>query len=760
MVYRFDQFEIDDWEFRFSDDHAPVSVEPKALRLLIYLIQNRSRLVRKQELLDKVWPDAMVTESALTREIVLLRKALSEDSRVPRYIETVPTVGYRFVAKVTALEQPPEEAPALGESASASRNPSLIWTAASVLLLAAVGASAFVYLHHGKRVLTEQDTVVLADVENSTGDPVFDETLRQGMAVQLGQSPYLSLIEDDRIQQVLREMGQPADARLTPAIAREICERTASAAVLDGSIAPLGSQYILGLRARDCQSGKVLAEEQVQAARKEDVLHALDQVAGRFRTRVGESLSTVEKYDTPLSEVTTPSLEALKAFSLADKKSSEGAWAEALPLYSRAVELDPNFALAYSAMAGIYANFRQRERAAGMLRKAYALRDKVSERERLSIEESYYQYVTGELDKAVSSCMLRLQIYPRDAGAHGYLAGAYRRLGYDEKALEEAREAHRLSPSAGTYLNLAVNYVDVGRLSEAEAVYNEAVERNLVADSLTKSRYYLAFLKGDTAQMSQLAEQARRRPDEDEMLIAEAETEAWYGRWGSAREFVRQAMDSAQAADKPETIADYQAWEALYEADVGDPEQSRKDAMAALKMAPYRNVQEVVALALAKIGDTAAAEKLAAELDQAGPVDTLLQRKWLPSIRAAIALHRNDPAHAIELLQVTSNYERAFGVEVGCPKFPPIYIRGQAWLMLHDGAQAAAEFQKFVDYRTVVRSSPWAMLARLGLARAYATEGDTAKAKVAYQNFLTAWKDADPEIPVLKQAKTEFAKLQ
>ncbi|HVN92485.1 MAG TPA: winged helix-turn-helix domain-containing protein [Terracidiphilus sp.] len=761
MVYRFDQFEIDDREFRFSDDHAPVSIEPKALRLLIYLIQNQSRLVSKQELLDKVWPDAMVTESALTREIVLLRKALNENSRVPRYIETVPTMGYRFVAKVTVLEEPAEAPPAPEKSASAPAKfrASTVWVVASILLLAAVAASAFLYLHHGKRLLTEQDTVVLADFENSTGDPVFDETLRRGLAVQLEQSPYLSLIEDDRIQQVLREMDQPADARLTPEVAREICVRTSSAAVLDGSIAPLGSQYIVGLRARDCQSGKVLAEEQVQAARKEDVLHALDQVAGRFRSRVGESLSTVEKYDTPLVEATTPSLEALKAFSLADKKSSEGAWAEALPLFSRATELDPNFALAYSAMAGTYATFRQRDRAAEMQRKAYALRDKVSERERLSIEEGYYQYVTGELDKVVSSCMLRLQIYPRDAGAHLCLGQVYRRLGHDEKALEEAREAHLLSLNAGTYLNLAVNYVGVGSLDEAEAVYNEAVERNLVTESMTKSRYILYFLKGDTARMSQLAEQARGKPNEDEMFIEEAETEAWYGRWRSAREFARRAMDSAQGAGEPETAADYLAWEALYEADVGDREQSRADAMASLKMAPYRNVQEVVALALAKIGDTALAEKLAAELDQAGPVDTLLQRKWLPSIRAATALRGNDPAHAVELLQAASAYERAYGVEVGCPKFPPVYLRGQAYLMLHDGTRAAAEFQKFIDYRTVVRNSPWATLARLGLARAYAMEGDTTKARAAYEDFLAIWKDADSDIPLLSQARAEYAKL-
>ncbi len=310
MVYRFGQFEVDDREFRLSENEIPVQVEPKVLRLLIYLIENRNRLVRKQELLDKVWPDAMVTENALTRAITLLRKALNDDIRVPRFIETVPTAGYRFIARVTVAADSSAVAPAPpveSTSTSVKLRPSTRWVvASSVLLLAGASACTFLYLHRGKKVLTDQDTVVLADFDNSTGDPVFDSTLRRGMAVQLEQSPYLSLIADDRIQQVLQEMGQPADARLTPAIAREICERTASAAVLDGSIASLGSQYVLGLRAKDCQSGKVLAEEQVQAARKEDVLHALDQMAGQFRTQVGESLATVEKYDTPLQEATRP----------------------------------------------------------------------------------------------------------------------------------------------------------------------------------------------------------------------------------------------------------------------------------------------------------------------------------------------------------------------------------------------------------------------------------------------------------------------
>src|SRR6266702_928735 len=360
MVYRFDQFEVDDREFRLTEDGRPIQLEPKALRLLVYLIEDRNRLVRKQELLDKVWPDAMVTENALTRAIGLLRKALNEDSRTPRYLETIPTAGYRFIANVTtengtstAAAIPPV-APISASAQPAPRPPKRWMLAVAVLLVAVVVAGTFLFFQHNRKVLTATDTVVLADFDNSTGDPVFDGTLRRGTAVQLEQSPFLSLIPDDRIQQVLKEMGQPADARLTPTVAREICERTASAAVLDGSIAPLGSQYVLGLRAKDCQSGKVLAEEQVQAARKEDVLHALDQMAGQFRTQVGESLATVEKYDTPLLEGTTPSLEALKAFSVGLHKSETGAHVEALPFFSRAVELDPNFAEAYDAMSWSY----------------------------------------------------------------------------------------------------------------------------------------------------------------------------------------------------------------------------------------------------------------------------------------------------------------------------------------------------------------------------------------------------------------------
>ena len=489
MIYRFEQFEVDDREFRFSEHGTPLQVEPKVLRLLVCLIENRNRLVRKQELLDKVWPDATVTENALTRAIGLLRKSLNDDTHVPKFIETVPTAGYRFIARVTTAEETsaPKSATPLESTPTATNpktgfKPSTRWILASALLLAIAVAGIFLFFSHRKKILTEKDTVILADFDNSTGDPVFDGTLRQGMTVQLEQSPFLSLITDQRIQEMLKLMDRPPDTRLTPAIAREICERTASAAVLDGSIASLGTQYVLGLRATDCRSGRVLAEEQVQAARKEDVLNALGQVAGRFRTRLGESLTTVEKYDTPLDEATTPSLEALKAFSLGNKKMIEGAVTMALPFYKRAVELDPNFAQAYLMMAVIYGGHHEPERAAENIRKAYELREKLSERDRLSVEANYYENGTGELEKLVQALELLQQTYPRDFIPHLGLSTDYRRLGNPEKALEHSRESHRLAPDNGLgfiYQNLGADYVNLNLLDEADAVYKEAEYRKL-----------------------------------------------------------------------------------------------------------------------------------------------------------------------------------------------------------------------------------------------------------------------------------------
>jgi len=609
--------------------------------------------------------------------------------------------------------------------------------------------------------LTGKDTVVLADFDNKTGDAVFDDTLKQGLAVQLEQSPFLDLVSDNKVNQTLGMMGRPAGDRLTREVAREVCQRTGSKAMLTGSIAGLGSQYVIGLKAVNCNTGDVLAEAQEQAAGKEGVLKALDVAAINLRSKLGESLSSVQKYATPVEEATTSSLEALKAYSLGQKTRSAKGDTAALPFFKRAVELDPKFAMAFRAMARAYSNVNEIGRASEYARKAYDLREKVSERERFSIEGFYYLIATGELEKAAQTFELWKQTYPRDELPFLDLGFIYASLGDFEKSLTESREALRLEPNDATnYGNTGNALVTLNRLDEAEAVYRQAEEHKLEGEVLLVNRYQLAFLKGDKAGMAQSASAAIGKAGaEDLLLAAQADTEGWYGKLKNAHELTRRAMDSAERNDAKESAADYQTTGALREVEFGRPEQARADASAALKLAPNRDVRTAAAVALARAGDTAGAEKLASELDKTYPLDTIVQRYWLPTIRAAVALERKDPNRAVELLKETGTLE--LGQETQATiSLSPIYIRGEAYLMLHDGNSAAAEFQKFIDHRGIVVNFPWGALARLQLARAYAMQGDTAKAKSAYQDFLTIWKDADPDLPILLAAKSEYVKLQ
>jgi len=529
--------------------------------------------------------------------------------------------------------------------------------------------------------------------------------------------------------------------------------------MLAGSIAGLGRRYVIGLKAVNCDTGDVLAEAQEQAVGKEAVLKALDAAAVRMRKKLGESLSSVQKYATPLAAATTPSLEALKAFSLGSKTGDTTA---RLSFLRRAVELDPNFALAYAAMARDYSVLNEVGRGAEYARKAYDLREKVSERERFVIEFRYYAFATGELEKAAQTVELFQQTYPRDAQPYLQLGYVYAALANWEKALEEQREALRLNPNSATnYINLGIAYTVFNRLDEAEALYKQAEERKLKGELLLQNRYFLAFLKGDAAQMARMVSAATGWPGaEDLLLAAQADTEGWYGKLKNAHELTGRAMDSALHNNAKESAAEYQAAAALREVESGNREQARAEGHAAVKLAPNRDVRAIAALALARAGDTAGAEKLAGELDKAFPLDTLVQRYWLPTIRAAVALERKDPNRAIELLKAASTIELSDLTGNLAIFMSPAYVRGEAYLMLRDGHRAAAEFQKFIDHRGLVMNFPWGALARLGLARAYAFEGDTAKARAAYQDFLTLWKEADPDIPILKEAKAEYAKLQ
>ena len=610
--------------------------------------------------------------------------------------------------------------------------------------------------------LTDKDTIVLADFANTTGDPVFDGTLRQGLAVQLDQSPFLSLISDQRIQQTLHMMNQPADARLTPEIARELCERAGSKAYIEGSIASLGSQYVLGLKALNCRTGDTLAEVQERGTGKERVLAAMDKAAAKLRGKLGESLGTVQKFDTRIAEATTPSLEALQAYSLGlQALVGKGSSAAATPFFQRAILLEPNFASAYRALGTCYSNLNETSLAIENLGKAYTLRARVSEREKLSIEAVYYQLAMGDLEKARQTYELWEQTYPRDALPPHSLAIIYKNLGQYDNALAEAKEAIRLDPSSAlAYASLVSSYFYLNRLDEARATAGEAIAKKLDSPYLRLNLYLLAFLKNDAAGMAQQVAWSAHEPGvEDMLLAAEADTAAYFGRPGKARELSRRAVASAQHAGKGGTAAAYEADAALREALFDNFTEARERSATALGLSTGRDVEYGVVLALALAGTGARAQAIADDLAKRFAEDTLVQFNYLPTIRGQLALSHHDSLKAIEALEAAA-YEGGTGVVLRFLSFYPVFVRGEAYLAAHRGSEAAAEFQKILDHPGIVVNEPIGTLAHLQIGRAYAMQGDTAKAKAAYQDFLTLWKDADPDIPILKQAKSEYAKLK
>jgi serine/threonine protein kinase/Flp pilus assembly protein TadD len=647
-------------------------------------------------------------------------------------------------------------------SADSNRFLRAVVTGAAVLVIGLV-AGSWLFFSHKVHGLTEKDSIVLADFTNTTGDSVFDGTLRQGLAVQLEQSPFLSLVSDERIQQTLRLMSQPADTRLTPKIAREVCQRAESTAVLQGSIANLGSTYVLGLNALNCSTGNTLAQEQTTAEGKERVLQALDKAATKLRNKLGESLRTVEKFDTPVAQATTPSLEALQAYSLARTIVVVKAdYAAAVPLFQQAIRLDPNFAMAYASLGMSYNNLGETDRGAESARKAYELRDRVSEREKFYIEARYYDTSTGDLQKARQAYEFLAQTYPRDDVAPTNLGSVYRNLGLYEKALAEFREANRLNSDGLSYANLVNSYLRLNRLDEARSVANEARVKKLDSARLHLRLYQLAFLQNDAAGMTQQVVWAADMPGVEDVLFRfEADTAAYSGLLGKAREFSRKAVASAQRAGEKEMAAGCEAYAAMREVVFGNAAEARIRAAAALGFSTGRDVQFAAALAFAMASDEARAQALANDLAKRFPEDTIVLFNYVPTIRAQILLDRGNPSNAAEALQAAAPYELGQpGSGASQPALYPVYVRGEAYLAEHHGTEAAAEFQKILDHRGIVLNEPIGALARLEIARAYAMQGDTAKAKAAYQDFLTLWKDADPDIPILNAAKAGYAKLQ
>ncbi|HLM80281.1 MAG TPA: protein kinase [Terriglobales bacterium] len=634
---------------------------------------------------------------------------------------------------------------------------------AAVVLVAVAIAGAF-YLRSRSATpttkvtpLTEKDTVVLADFDNKTGDTVFDDALKQALGVELEQSPFLNVLSDRKVSETLRMMGRPTNERITVDVGRELCLRTGSKALLGGAISSLGSHYLLAVNAVACNSGDTLAKEQVDAASKEDVLKALSRAATSLRAKLGESLPSVQKFDVPI-EATTFSLEALKNYSMGITVGREKGDAPSIPFLKRAIELDPNFPMAYAGLSVRYGNLGQPSLALEYATKAYGLRDRVTEREKLRISATYFR-ATGELEKESQTYELWIANYPRDFVPHGNLGTIYSSIGQNEKALAEYQEGVRLAPdNVVGYGNLGSTYFGLNRLDEAKATFDQAMARKLDDGGLRVGMYSLAFLRGDSAQMEQQVAWGAGKPgDEDLLLSAQSDTEAYYGRLSKARDFSRRAVDSAVRADSKEAAALWQANAALREAELGDTASAKQGVTAALALSPGRDVKEVAALALARIGDTPQATALVGELQKSYASNALLKLYWLPTINAAIELSKGNSSQVLVYLEAAAPYELQSATTINY--LYPAYVRGQAYLLAHNGTAAVAEFQKLLDHRGIVLNFVTGALAHLQLGRAYAMAGDAAKAKSAYQDFFALWKDADPDIPILKEAKAEYAKL-
>ncbi len=772
----FGPFSLNPKERLLLRDGKPVPLTPKVFDTLTVLVRHSGHLVLKEDLMKTLWPDSFVEEDNLTQNISVLRKALGESAQGQRYIVTVPGQGYRFTAEVVEKPAPAEEqAGLLVGSYTRSRvlieeeeeredvSPPIRHRRRMSVAIVGVTATViagiwFAVLHRPRPRFTERNPVVLTDFANRTGDPIFDDTLEEALAVKLGESPFLNIVSRDRIREELRLMARSPNEKLTSELGRQVCQRLNATATITGSIAPLGSQYVIGLDAVDCQTGDTLAREQVQCADREKVLDALGQATATLRRKLGESLSSMKRFNTPVEQATTPSLQALQAYSLGRQALNGGEFKDAILLFGRASRLDPGFAMSYTSLATTYSNLGESDLAAENARKAYELRNRVSEREKLYIESHYYDLL-GDVDDARETYLIWAQTYPGDSVPVFNLGNIYSSLGQHEKALEMAQTSLRLGPdSALNYGYLATAYSFLNRFVEAHATLSQAQAKWPDSPVLHFGNYFLGFLQHDETGMATEVAWARSNSEEDDVLLAaEADTAGYYGRLATARALSRQAVASAEGHGASEAAATYEGEAALREALFGNANAAQQYCKAALGRSQGREVLARALLALALSGDSAPAQKLAHEWARSYPQDTLAKFNFLPTIRAAIAIDQNDLPQATNELEAARPYELgSVGPDIS---LAAVFLRGQAYLRLHRGKDAAAEFQKILDHPGIVAYSSFGTLAHLGLARAYVVQGNTTAARTSYGNFLTLWKHADAGIPILQQAKAEYARL-
>ena len=745
---RFGPFTVDLTSRELHGSDGKVRLQGLPFQILTILVDQPGEWVTREQLRERLWPaDTFDFDHSINTAIGKLRRALGDDSDEPHYIETLPRHGYRLIAEVVETPQPKD-------SEAGKRRLWKFAVPSAFLLLAAAIAVWLFYPWQQTRALTDKDTIVLADIDNKTGDEVFDDALKQALASELAQYPFLNVLSDQKVSESLSMMGRPSNARVSGDVGREVCQRSGSSALLTGAISRLGNHYLIALNAVACHTGDTLAQVQGEAVTKEDVLKTLGKATSSLRSKL-ESLCHQWRSSMFRSK-RTPSLEALKYLNIGLTLRRREGDAAGIPFLRRAIEIDPNFASAYSELALSYDNLQQTSRALECANKAYQLRERATMREQLSITALYFS-ATGDLDKEIETYELWTASYPRNPVPRGNLGADYAMLGKFEKAIPEQQEALRLAPdNVNVYTSLGASYLYLNRLDDAKTTFDQALTRKLDDGGLRQFMYYLAFVREDAPRMEEeLAWAAGKPGDEDLLLSLQSDTEAFYGRMSKAREFSRRAVDSAVRADSKETAAMWLVNAALREAELGNTVAARQGVAAALTLSPGRDVKMQAALTLARIGDTTRANALVEELQKDYPTHTLLKVYWLPSIKAAIELSRGDASKAIELLEPAAPYELAGGLTMY-----PAYLRGQAYLLAHNGTAAAEEFQKLADHKSIVENFVIGSITYLQLGRAWTLAGDTAKAKTEYQDFLSLWKGADPNVAILQQAKAEYGKLQ
>jgi len=755
-IYSFREFSLDLERGCLWRGAEEVKLRPKVFEALKYLVLNNNRLVAKDELIHALWTDSFVTDDSLVQCMVELRRALGDEAQA--CIKTVPRRGYIFTARVSDADTAATaSAKAAAPVERARRTP----IALVALVIATVAVSSYLVQTRPPArtaAFTDKDSVLIADFVNATGDEVFDGTLRQAMAVQLGQSPFLNIFPEERVRETLRYMGRPPDERVTRDLAREIAQRQGVKALFAGSISSLGRHYVINLEAVNAATGETIVREQIEAESRERVLGRLGEAAARFREKLGESVGSIEKFAAPIEQATTPSLEAFKAYDLGRQRHFSGQYFEAIPLYRRAVELDPNFAIAYAALGVTYGTAREDDLAAQFSQRAFALRERVSERERFYISARYYMDVLGDADRAIEVQELWKQTYPRDFVPRTNLSARYSAIGQHERALEEAREGLRLNPDAGVaYAGVAHSSICLGRYQDARAVIEQALARKLEPPYSRYMLYGIAFLEGDTAAMQQQVDRVAGTPTEAGMLAMQSVTAAYAGEVRRARELTERAVDLAMSRGLKEGAGLYSAGDALWEAAYGNCRDAKRTTARTLAISRGRPALSWSALALAMCGDSSAAQRLAEEMRRRFPQDSFLKTSWLPMTHAALEIHRGRPARAVELLQPAAPAELGINAALW-----PAYVRGLAYLEQGAPNEARAEFQKILDHKGVLAPkdfNPVAMtlypLAYLGRARAGARAGDVDESRKACAALLSLWKDADSDIPILRAASRE-----